>query len=154
MSGGRPSDYTEELAATICDRIAGDESLESICRDEAMPASSTVRRWLRVHPEFEANYARARVEQGHSVADTLSDIRKKVLTGEYDPAAARTAADIAKWEASRRCSKHYGDKTLIGSDPENPLPSPGLDLTKATVEDLKVLRKLAKNAMIENNASK
>ena len=88
-----------------------------------MPGSSTVRGWLRVHPEFAANYASAREEQGHTIADTLGDIRKKVLTGEYDPQAARAAADIAKWEASRRASKHYGDKALIGSDPDNPLPT-------------------------------
>ncbi len=119
----RPSDFTEELAAAICDRIAGDESLESICRDGGMPASSTVRRWLRDKPEFQANYAHAREEQGHTVADTLGDIRKKVLTGEYEPQQATAAANIAKWEASRRASKHYGEKTLIGSDPENPLPA-------------------------------
>lgn len=123
MPAGRPTDYSDELVATICDRIAGDESLESICRDEGMPASSTIRRWLREKPEFEANYARAREEQGHTVADTLGDIRKKVLTGEYDPNQATAAANIAKWEASRRASKHYGEKQLVGSDPDNPLPT-------------------------------
>lgn len=142
---GRPSDYSDELAATICDRIAGDESLESICREEGMPASSTVRRWLREKPDFEANYARAREEQGHTVADTLSDIRKKVLTGEYDPNAARAAADIAKWEAGRRAPKKYGDKLLHGSDPDNPLPAqPLLDASKLSAEALREVIAAAK----------
>lgn len=146
MAGrGRPSDYSDELAATICDRIAGDESLESICRDEGMPASSTVRRWLREKPEFQANYVRAREEQGHTVADTLSDIRKKVLTGEYDANAARAAADIAKWEASRRASKYYGDKMLHGSDPDNPLPAPvALDASKLSTEALREVTRALK----------
>ncbi len=141
MPAGRPSDYTPEIADVICNRIAGDESLESICREVDMPGSSTVRQWLRKHPEFAADYARAREEQGHTVADTLGDIRKKVLTGEYEPQAARAAADIAKWEASRRASKHYGDKVMHGSDPENPLPpAVSLDVSKLSTEALRQIR--------------
>lgn len=145
MPGGRPTDYSDELAATICDRIAGDESLERICREPGMPASSTVRRWLREKPEFEAHYVRAREEQGHTVADTLSDIRKKVLAGEYEPNAARAAADIAKWEAGRRAPKKYGDRILHGSDPENPLPAqPILDASKLSAQALREVIEAAK----------
>lgn len=107
---GRPTTYTEELADLICDRIAGDESLESICREDDMPGSSTVRQWLRKHPTFAANYARAREEQGHTAADTLSDIRKQILRGEIAPDVGRAVADITKWESARRAPKHYGDK--------------------------------------------
>ncbi len=39
---GRPSDYSPELAVLICARIGEGESLRSICRDDAMPALSTV----------------------------------------------------------------------------------------------------------------
>jgi hypothetical protein len=35
---GRPSDYTPEPAALICERITQGESLRSVCRDDAMRA--------------------------------------------------------------------------------------------------------------------
>jgi hypothetical protein len=133
------------MANLICDRIAGDESLESICRADDMPGSSTVRQWLRKHPEFAANYARAREEQGHSAADTLSDIRKKVLSGEIPPDVARAAADIAKWESARRAPKHFGDRILHGSDPQNPLPTPAvLDASKLSAQTLREVIEAAK----------
>lgn len=144
--------YSDELAQTICDRIAGDESLESICREDGMPASSTVRRWLRDKPEFEANYARAREEQGHTVADTLSDIRKQVLSGQVPPDVARAAADIAKWEAGRRVPKKYGDKLLHGNDPDNPMPVPQvtIDVSGMTTEALRELQQAAARASEAN----
>jgi hypothetical protein len=46
MADGRLSDYTPELATKICERIANGESVRSIVKDEDMPASSTIFRWL------------------------------------------------------------------------------------------------------------
>ncbi len=43
---GRPSLYTEALAAKICRRLAEGETLRAICRDTAMPDKATVLRWL------------------------------------------------------------------------------------------------------------
>ena len=43
---GRPSLYTEVLAAQICRRLAEGETLRAICRDPGMPAISTVMGWL------------------------------------------------------------------------------------------------------------
>lgn len=45
MSQGRPTTFTEELASMICELIATGESLRSICKDEEMPAISTVMLW-------------------------------------------------------------------------------------------------------------
>ena len=42
----RPTAYTEDIKDEICTRIAGGESLRSICADEAMPAMSTVLLWV------------------------------------------------------------------------------------------------------------
>jgi hypothetical protein len=120
---GRPSIYTQAIADEICERIANDESLASICRDEAMPAVTTVYRWKSEDAQFREEYARARTDQGHTVADTIGDIRKQILSGEVEPDVGKAAADLAKWEASRRASRDFGDKTLVGSDPDNPLPN-------------------------------
>lgn len=120
---GRPSSFSQQIADEICFRLAQDESLASICADEGMPGLTTVYRWRDDNDAFRADYARARTDQGHTVADTIGDIRKQILSGEIKPDVGKAAADLAKWEASRRASRDYGDKTLIGSDPDNPLPA-------------------------------
>ena len=57
---GRSQGYSNEIAETICDRLAEGESLRAICADPAMPARATVFRWLARHPEFRRSYAIAR----------------------------------------------------------------------------------------------
>ncbi len=46
---GRPSLYTEALAADICRRLAEGETLRAICRDKAMPDKATVGETLARH---------------------------------------------------------------------------------------------------------
>jgi hypothetical protein len=41
MPAGRPSDYTQEIADLICERIADGESLRAICAGDDMPNKST-----------------------------------------------------------------------------------------------------------------
>jgi len=38
MTAGRPTEYTKELANTICNRIADGNSLRSVCLAEDMPS--------------------------------------------------------------------------------------------------------------------
>jgi hypothetical protein len=38
-------------------------------------------------------------------------------------ARSKLRVDARKWVAAKLKPKVYGDKTLIGSDPENPMPS-------------------------------
>jgi hypothetical protein len=40
-----------------------------------------------------------------------------------DPAKDRLEWDRKRWHASKLFPKQYGDKQLVGSDPENPLPT-------------------------------
>ena len=107
---GRPTLYTDEIAALICDRLANDESLISICKDDDMPGLTTVYRWRRENDAFRQAYAHAREDQGHTAADVVGEIRRQVISGQLDPQAGRAAADMAKWEASRRASKDFGDR--------------------------------------------
>ncbi len=73
---GRPSLYTEALAAEICRRLAEGESLRAICADKAIPGISTVMGWLfdGNHGEFSEQYARAREAQAEIRADEIVDI--------------------------------------------------------------------------------
>lgn len=72
---GRPSAYKEELAAEICERMASGESLREICRDDHMPARSTVFLWIAHNKEgFSDRYAKAFEARMYFHADELLDI--------------------------------------------------------------------------------
>ena len=126
MPRGRPSKFSQALADQICERIARDEGLEAICRDEAMPGVTTVYRWRDERPDFREAYARARTDQGHTVADGIGEIRRRLLKGEIDAVTATAAANIAKWEASRRASKDYGDRIDHMSSDGSMSPKPSV----------------------------
>ncbi len=133
MPGGRPSDYSQEVADAICERIADGESLRDICAGEDMPNKATVFRWLGKHQEFSDQYARAREEQAESFADEMVAIADEQVTmvradkhgtkaddddGNteviFDATAVarnRLRVDTRKWVASKLKPKKYGDKS-------------------------------------------
>lgn len=122
---GRPSAKTPQVVEEIINRLANGEALARICRDEHMPHFSTVWRWEDDDPEFRKLSLRAREHGTHYMAD---DCLRIADDEDLDPADKRVRIDtrirlIGKWNA-----KVYGDKTLIGSDPDNPLPT-GFDMT-------------------------
>ncbi len=119
----RPSKYTPELSEEICNRLAGGESLRSICSSENIPNKSTVLRWLfdGKHEEFCDQYAKAREAQAEHMADELMDIaddgRNDYMEREHglvlnSEAIARSKlrVDTRKWIAARLLAKKYGDK--------------------------------------------
>lgn len=118
---GRPTIFTTELAASICARIAEGESLRSICRDDAMPALSTVFKWIANDSQFTEQYARAKDESADAHADKITDVADRTLSGEFDPAAARVAIDAMKWTASKLKPRKYGDKLELSGDKDAPL---------------------------------
>lgn len=132
---GRPSKFTQEVADAICERLIEGMSLRSICRDEAMPSAGTVCRWLGEDSAFREQYERAREAQAETLADEIIDIaddgsndymeREDGSEAYNGDAVARSKlrVDARKWVAAKLKPKKYGDKTLIGSDPENPLPA-------------------------------
>lgn len=73
---GRPTIYSEEVAAEICSRIASGESVRSIGRDPKMPAFQTIMLWLvdGKHNDFLDQYAVARKIQAEALADEIFDI--------------------------------------------------------------------------------
>lgn len=127
---GRPSLFTAELADIICERLADGESLRSICDDDAMPAKSTVFKWLSQDETFADQYARAREAQADSLADDIlpiaDDSRNDWLKkwGEEDENAgwvqnaeamrrAQIRIDARKWLAGKMAPKKYGDATML-----------------------------------------
>lgn len=140
---GRPSSFTEELAAAICDRIANGESLRTICGGDCMPDKTTVLRWLadEERETFRTQYAHARELQADFYAESIVDIADEEVTmikkskhqsGDesdeeievvFDPTAVarnRLRVDARKWYASKLSPKKYGDKMAIGGSDDLP----------------------------------
>ena len=108
MPAGRPSEYTFEIAEVICALIAQGKTILHICALDNMPSHTTLCNWLRKHPEFVAQYARARQEQAEYFADEMIVIADT----ELDPQVARVRIDARKWHASKSAPKKYGDRIV------------------------------------------
>ena len=123
----RPTDYSQELADKICERIADGESLRSICRDDEMPGTSAVCKWLGKYPEFAEQYAHARELQ----ADALFDDCLAIADGKNDTPSTdiqerRLQVDTRKWMAGKLKGK-YSDKVkhVGGDEGDNPIAFTG-----------------------------
>lgn len=157
---GRPTVYSDELAATICTRLAEGESLRKICADDTMPSKATVMCWL-FEPiedgdsklEFRTQYDRARQAQAELMADEIVDIADDtsgdVTTHEdggetvnHDHIArSRLRVDSRKWKVSKLLPKVYGDRlqhTGEGGGPIRVAP----DLSKLSKEELDALERI------------
>lgn len=117
---GRPSKFTEDLADLICERLADGESLRSICRDDEMPSTSSVCKWLNDRESFSEQYARARELQADALFDDcleIADGKRSLLEGsDPDVQRDRLAVDTRKWMAGKLRGK-YSDKIRhVGGD--------------------------------------
>lgn len=129
---GRPTTFTAEIAAAICERIADGESLRTICDGEDMPSKSTVFEWLADdrYEAFRTKYARAREAQADALVDEMIDIaddgsndwmEKRNADGEnigwQENGEALRRSDIRiktrQWVAAKLRPKKYGDKLDI-----------------------------------------
>ncbi len=153
---GRPSLYTEALAAKICRRLAEGETLRSVCRDEKMPDKATVLRWLgdKAKTDFRDQYAHARDMQADALFDEALEIAddisgdwftdkdgKKVVDHE-NIQRSRLRVDTRKWAAGKLAPKRYGDKLQHTGEGGGPIRTE-VDLTGIPTDVLRELRKLA-----------
>lgn len=106
---GRPTQYTPELAAAICERLSQGDSLVKICRDETMPRRERVHEWIRENGDFAERYARAREDQADHFADEIVAIADE----EPDSNRARVRVDARKWVAAKLKPKRYGERTTL-----------------------------------------
>lgn len=125
---GRPSDYTPEIAAAICERISLGEPLRQVCRDETMPGQTTVYRWLAAHESFREQYALAREAMMEHFADEILEIaddasndwmereteRGTVTVVDHEHISrSKERIETRKWLMGKCAPKKYGDKTQM-----------------------------------------
>lgn len=121
---GNPSGFTQEISDAICDRMSGGESLAAICRDDDMPSTSMVFRWLgkTEYKAFRESYARAREAQADFHVDEMVAIADDVPKTSEDIAKAKLRIDTRKWTASKQRPSKYGDKLGLGLEDGNGEP--------------------------------
>tara|TARA_R110000824_G_scaffold75134_3_gene190775 strand:- start:4866 stop:5345 length:480 start_codon:yes stop_codon:yes gene_type:complete len=104
---GRPEVYTEEFVEEILDRLSCGESLKYVCASDHLPASRTVWRWMRTHPDFRQKYERAKDEACEAMAEEMFDMAEDE---DRDVQRSRLMVDTRKWYISKIKAKKYGDK--------------------------------------------
>lgn len=146
---GRPSSYTPEIAAAICERLAAGQSLRAICRDDDMPAEATVRKWAVEDVNgFSAQYTRSRDIGLDAIADDVFEIADNE---RGDPTRDRLRFDARRWYLSKLAPKKYGDKvTNEHSGPDGGAIQKEVrhtfDLTGLTDDELDQLERLTEKA--------
>ena len=121
---GRPSDYSVEIVTTICSRLAEGEPLVRMCREENMPSTATVYRWLIAHQEFRDMYARAREDQADTLADQIIDIADESSGDRASDGSvnsenvqrSRLRVEARKWIAAKLKPRKYGDRLELAGE--------------------------------------
>lgn len=151
MSGGRPSDYRAEFAAQAT-KLAALGATDQEMADFFEVDVRTIYRWKHDRDEFcqalrvGKDVADDRVERSlyqKAIGYEQEEVKIFMPGGAAEPVYAPFTAKIAPdttaaifWLKNRR-SQQWRDARLLGSDPENPLPTGGLDASKLSTEALK-----------------
>lgn len=124
---GRPSRYTKAIAEEILHRMSHGETLNRICRDEHMPARTTIIGWKLADIDgFADTYARAREglleyweDETIDIADDGSndyrndtdDEGKTTKVVDHDHIQrSRLRVETRKWMLGKLNQKRFGDK--------------------------------------------
>lgn len=143
MPAGRPSDYTPEIAETICEWLAGGQSLRAFCRKDNTPDISTITRWIVRNDKFRVQYMQAREAAGFAHADGIIETVELVRDGEIDGQTGRAMMDGLKWAAERMAPKTHSQKTQTDLTSSDGTMSPkGLDVSKLSESALRELANL------------
>ncbi len=126
MPAGRPTDYSIELAESICDAIATCTDSYDKMHDNnpGFPTKCTMRLWRYRYPEFKSLYEVARQAQADLYIDELREVARnrendlmQCADGyKSNPAAVardKLIIDTDKWIACKVLPKIYGDKQQV-----------------------------------------
>jgi hypothetical protein len=148
----RPSAFSPEIEARICQELSEGKTLREVCRAEDMPTEAAVRKRALADPEgFGSQYARAREIGYQSMADEIIEISDDDANDAIvDPetgssrqnsefiARSRLRVDTRKWLLSKALPKIYGDKLTTEHTGAN-----GGPIETADVSDTDIARRVA-----------
>lgn len=121
MAGGRPTDYSEELAKRVCDLVATSEKgLDDLSAEyDWFPVASTIHLWAFKNEQFSQMYMQAKRFQAQLLAQSVDRILHQKVTyidkegnERIDAASVAMYNNIAKgrqWTAARLAPKVWGD---------------------------------------------
>lgn len=129
-NGGRPSDYTQEIADEIINTISSCSiGLRSLCNsNEHWPDVTTLFRWIQVNDEFHNRYIRAKELQAEYLASEILDIADDgtndlmtIIKGnnEYEienkevTNRSKLRVETRRWIVERLLPKQYGNLTKL-----------------------------------------
>jgi len=151
-------DMTDELFDEICERMVTGESVRTICKDEHMPAISTLMKILNADPDRSAQYARAMQMRADAMFEEIMDISDDgtndfMLRNAEDPTSvvlngehvqrSKLRVDSRKWALGRMNPKKYGDKTFLGGVEDAPIKVQNtIDVSNLSLEELETLEKI------------
>ena len=149
---GRPSSYSDEIAAEICERLALGESLHKICMDDQMPERTTVWKWGNAYPSFSQELYEARLQQAEGYFDELQDIADDVKENRDAIAKAKLRADVRKFSLARMNRAKYGDRqdlNIAGQAGSPPVKTAGVKVHLSALDESEKakLRELARKAI-------
>lgn len=121
-----------DIIDAVIEGVSRGTPLTQLCRGHGIGRSSWYR-WLEDDAELAGHFARARVTGFDAIADRL----RLTARGLDEDAGGESTKDVqrdkliietdlkllAKWDPKR-----YGERQLLGNDPDNPLPG-GISVT-------------------------
>jgi hypothetical protein len=113
-------EYSDEVAAAICARLADGESLKKICESEGMPARSSVHKWLATNPEFLTMYQVAWDEKADGLFDEMQELMNQDPPADLDPKQTmawvqnkRVKLETLRWILARMAPKKFSERYEI-----------------------------------------
>lgn len=112
--GGRPSGYSLELAAKLCELVGDGMSLHQACQGKGMPHPVTIYRWLTKHPEFRIAYQCALLAKFDEKAEELIAIADAKIDESVDQ---ELMIRTRKWIMAKELPRKYGEMAPIPPAP-------------------------------------
>lgn len=78
---GRPSDYSDELADLICERMIMGKSIRKISEMDDMPCEDSIYTWLAKHPYFSEKYRVAAEHRTNRFMEECVDLSDNMPDG-------------------------------------------------------------------------
>lgn len=131
------AEITPELIETVLEAVGEGTPLRQLCREHNFSKSAWYR-LMAADAELQGRFMRARDEGADAIAEEaleIADSADPARDVQRDKLRVETRLKLlAKWHP-----KKYGDRTLLGSDPENPLPAAVnvIDASKLSSEALR-----------------